>query len=174
MGIFWIAHIKWMVWHLDVGLSFPKSVGSLIGGSAYPVMSSGGIKNRIQITIVLVIIFSRYWSKSIIRWFSTLLKDYYPDLCIVLSLSCGFKSNYLIDQVLNSCFWMDFKSDVNIIAPIWMAARFSKYFPSCWSVFFKLDFQLKWKPLEMNGPQFRKRAFFTSIFNFTQAFNSQL
>ena len=22
-----------MVWHLDVGLSFPKSVGSLIGGS---------------------------------------------------------------------------------------------------------------------------------------------
>ena len=24
-----------MVWHLDVGLSFPKSVGSLIGGSAH-------------------------------------------------------------------------------------------------------------------------------------------
>ena len=26
-----------MVWHLDVGLSFPKSVGSLIGGSAHPM-----------------------------------------------------------------------------------------------------------------------------------------
>ena len=26
-----------MVWHLDVGLSFPKSVGSLIGGSAVPL-----------------------------------------------------------------------------------------------------------------------------------------
>ena len=26
-----------MVWHLDVGLSFPKSVGSLIGGSAHPI-----------------------------------------------------------------------------------------------------------------------------------------
>lgn len=35
--IYWIAHIKWMVWHLDVGLSFPKSVGSLIGGSAHPI-----------------------------------------------------------------------------------------------------------------------------------------
>ena len=28
-----------MVWHLDVGLSFPKSVGSLIGGSAHPVLA---------------------------------------------------------------------------------------------------------------------------------------
>ena len=28
-----------MVWHLDVGLSFPKSVGSLIGGSAHPITS---------------------------------------------------------------------------------------------------------------------------------------
>ena len=37
--IYWIAHIKWMVWHLDVGLSFPKSVGSLIGGSAHPITS---------------------------------------------------------------------------------------------------------------------------------------
>ena len=24
---YWIAHIKWMTWHLDVELSFPKSVG---------------------------------------------------------------------------------------------------------------------------------------------------
>ena len=32
--IYWIASILHMVWHLDVGLSFPKSVGSLIGGSA--------------------------------------------------------------------------------------------------------------------------------------------
>ena len=26
-----------MVWHLDVGLSFPKSVGGIIGGSAHPL-----------------------------------------------------------------------------------------------------------------------------------------
>ena len=29
--------LKWMVWHLDVGLSFPKSVSSLIVGSAHPI-----------------------------------------------------------------------------------------------------------------------------------------
>ena len=33
--IYWIAHIFGPKWHLDVGLSFPKSVGSLIGGSAH-------------------------------------------------------------------------------------------------------------------------------------------
>ena len=38
--IYWIAHIKWMVWHLDVGLSFPKSVSSLIVGSAHPILSN--------------------------------------------------------------------------------------------------------------------------------------
>jgi hypothetical protein len=42
-----------MVWHLDVGLSFPKSVGSLIGGSAHPSCGHyfiwrgfGDVKNR--------------------------------------------------------------------------------------------------------------------------------
>jgi hypothetical protein len=29
-----------MVWHLDVGLSFPKSVSSLIGGSAHPIVGA--------------------------------------------------------------------------------------------------------------------------------------
>ena len=34
-----------MVWHLDVGLSFPKSVGSLIGGSAGVVVGLGCVYN---------------------------------------------------------------------------------------------------------------------------------
>ena len=46
--IYWIAHIKWMVWHLDVGLSFPKSVGSLIGGSAHHVLYIGPILFKYQ------------------------------------------------------------------------------------------------------------------------------
>ena len=34
--IFWLAHMKWRVWHLDVGLSCPKYGVSIIGGSAHP------------------------------------------------------------------------------------------------------------------------------------------
>ena len=34
-----------MVWHLDVGLSFPKSVGALIGGSAHPIVGAFKIRN---------------------------------------------------------------------------------------------------------------------------------
>ena len=29
-----LVFLQWMFWHHDVGLSFPKSVGALIGGSA--------------------------------------------------------------------------------------------------------------------------------------------
>ena len=36
-----------MVWHLDVGLSFPKSVGSLIGGSAHLAIGHCFPENKI-------------------------------------------------------------------------------------------------------------------------------
>ena len=39
-----------MVWHLDVGLSFPKSVGSLIGGSAGLVVSLNSLGRQVDIS----------------------------------------------------------------------------------------------------------------------------
>ena len=44
-----------MVWHLDVGLSFPKSVGSLIGGSAHPITRYvSWVQNDVNLTNYLL------------------------------------------------------------------------------------------------------------------------
>ena len=63
-----------MVWHLDVGLSFPKSVGSLIGGSA---------------SLCVVLVVDHFFHTN-----SVLLADYGPFITKLLQKYIVFVEKY--------------------------------------------------------------------------------